>query len=83
MNGVSSYVSGADPGTGGRLVVLKEGQYPVVKSQDPAKQLLDLKDGTQALLLEKQGSNSPGVNCWNALVSGDILVVWEDQIESS
>ena len=64
----------------GKLRWLKPGQYPIVRSTDPVNKVLELDEPKQALLLEWQGKREDIGACWYALVEGDIVIAWEDQL---
>ena len=38
-----------------------------------------IKEGDKALLLENQGETDSSM-CWTALVNGEVIIVWEDDI---
>ena len=64
----------------GRLVTLKPGTYPIIKGTNDTRHMYDLKEERNALLLEFQGARSKDMGCWYALIDGDVIVAWEDQI---
>ncbi len=66
-----------------RLVTLKPGRYWKVNGQtdDDDRRGLELKDPTNALLLEFQGNHSDRSECWHALVDGQVILVWESSFD--
>ncbi len=66
-----------------RLVTLKPGRYWKVNVQtsDEVSMGVELKDPTNALLLEFQGNHSDRSECWHALVDGQVILVWESNFD--
>ena len=65
----------------GRLTWLQPGQYPIVESKSPSNKILEIDEPKQALLLEWQGKRKDiAGDCWYALVDGDVVIAWEDQL---
>ncbi len=66
-----------------RLVTLKPGRYWKVNSQSGNDETkgFEIKDPTNALLLEFQGSHSDRSECWHALVDGQVILVWESSFD--
>jgi len=69
--------------TKNRLVTLKPGRYWKVNTQsgDDKSRGIELKDPTNALLLEFQGSHLDHSECWHALVDGQVILVWESSFD--
>ena len=77
----------------GTLVLLSPGEYPIIKSETKQRHILSISERKQALLLELQGAeqhvyrpyrlSTAEAKCWYALVEGDIVVVWDDQLVAS
>ena len=67
----------------GVLVSIKPGSYPIISSPKETRAFRSLDEITQGLLVEFQGRNRAAdkSDCWYALVGGEILVVWDDQLE--
>ena len=66
----------------GVLVSIKPGSYPIISSPIETRAFRSLDEATQGLLVEFQGKAraTENANCWYALVAGEILVVWDDQL---
>ena len=65
----------------GRLVWLQPGQYPIIKAESTTNKILEVNEPKQALLLEWQGKRKDiAGDCWYALVEGDVVIAWEDQL---
>ena len=71
-----------------RLVTLKPGVYwkvDVESSYVPlprASTSVELKDPTNALLLEFQGKHRGKDECWHALVDGQVILVWGSSFDN-
>jgi hypothetical protein len=66
----------------GVLVSIKPGSYPIISSPTETRAFRSLDETTQGLLVEFQGRTvaTDEADCWYALVAGEILVVWDDQL---
>ena len=66
----------------GVLVSLKPGSYPIISSPTETRAFRSIDETTQGLLVEFQGRTTATEesDCWYALVKGEILVVWDDQL---
>ena len=64
-----------------RLVTLKPGRYWKVNVQHGTERGFELKDPTNALLLEFQGNHPDQSECWHALVDGQVILVWESNFD--
>ena len=70
----------------GRLMSLRSGWYfraadvlDETKNSGNIYHRSLIKEGDKALLLENQGETASSM-CWTALVNGEVIIVWEDDI---